>query len=452
MKTALLKKNLVNHSENIDNLIFLLEKHFKNKNLFHAQVYSCFGFEYPIEDKFIASNKTDSVFKNFYDPKSENYILLRFFCNSTILFQGNNFKDFTSNLKTDENTPIFFITPFSDLEQEESSIIIKPNFEIKIKIYINNIIVTIHNYNENLFFFDSLQNEINLIFKNESKIKIKLLKRKKTNLQINENIKSTIQKIKKHMSQGDCYLANITTTQTLNKNKKFITMSQFFYCWINNFSRFGIYYNNKKIALASFSPERFLSTNNGFIISEPIKGTLKTKYNLPNFKDAYLIWNKQKEILEHTMIVDLMRNDLHEICLAESITVYKPFFARISGNLIQMQSFIVGKLKNKLTLSDCLEKTLPAGSITGTPKRKVCEIIHTLEKNKRGYYTGVCGIQESDGNFDSTLLIRSVFMGKRGVYFGVGAGITSLSNSQFEFNEFKTKLNSFLPILESLLK
>ena len=447
---TLLKNKLINYSQNIENLIEFLNNKFENNLLLHFQIHSCEGFEYPIDNKFIATNSIPSNFEPIYN-NTEEYILLRFFCNTKTPFLLKNHSEFCKQLNKKNNTPIFFISPYQDSYEDEYSYIIEPKFEVKITITENNLITSFENYQENDNLFNEVKEKTTLILNNPDKITINLKTKTDRKITLDSNISEIIDKAKNHMELGDCYLANITTTQTISNEKKFISIIDFFRSWIAIYSRYGIFYHDSGKGIACFSPERFLLVQDGIIATEPIKGTLKSKNATPVLEDAVEIWGNKKEIYEHTLVVDLMRNDLYQVCKPESVVVYRPFYARISGSLIQMQSFILGKLKKEENISTCLSKMLPAGSITGTPKKRVCEIISNLETNKRGYYTGVCGILEQNGNFDSTILIRSIYMGQRGIYYGVGAGITTLSDTQLEFEEFEIKLNSFLPVFEGLL-
>lgn len=443
-----LRQNLEKYSENISLLINKLNYLFQDKILLHFQIYNCEGYDYNINSKFVATNSVPKNLENMISS-SENYILLRFFCNTQELFSKNNHTEFCNELKNKYNCPIFFMTPYSDSYDIEESFIIKPNFEIQINISETNINIKFENYNENLSIFEKTKNECNHIFSISKKLKNKNIKKSDKKLVLNENLKNIISQAQNHMNKGDCYLANITSTNTFAKNNNFISANDFYEAWLSIYSRFGIFYKDNKKALASFSPERFILLKNNLILTEPIKGTLKSDQARPTKQDASQIWSIKKEIYEHTLVIDLMRNDLYQVCTPESVTVYKPFFARISGSFIQMQSFIIGNIKNGTNLSTCLKLMLPAGSITGTPKKRVCEIISNLEANKRGYYTGISGIMEINGDFDTTILIRSIYMSERGVYYGVGAGITSLSDIDSEFEECELKLNSILPVFES---
>lgn len=450
MKLNLLKQTLFNYSKNIEKIIDLLETEFQNKFLLHFYI-NCFdGYEFSIKNKFLATNILPEDYKGINNEKND-FILLRFFCNTNKSFSLNDHHKFCMNLTRKNSSPIFFATPYQDSYNDENSFIIEPKFEFKIFILKDKIKYKFNNYSENINIFEKIQNKLILLLEIPENITNIKNNTKNINTLLSKNIIESIEKAKKYMISGDCYLANITKTQVISSEKSFITASNFFKSWLSILSRFGIYYKDCENGIACFSPERYLSLRNGIVISEPIKGTVKSLNIKPTLKDAKKIWDSKKEIYEHTLTVDLIRNDLYNVCTPGSVVVYLPFFAKISGSLIQMQSSIIGMLKENENLSTCLLKMLPAGSITGTPKKRVCEIIANIETTKRGYYTGVCGILEKNGNFDSTILIRSIYMGKRGVYFGVGAGITTLSNSQLEYEEFIIKLNSFSNVFESLI-
>ncbi|KAB8027766.1 chorismate-binding protein [Fluviispira multicolorata] len=455
-KSAL--KNLDYFSQNILLLSDMFEKYFKQNIVCHFQIQACEGFEFEIGNNFIATNILPSQYQNIYSSEN-NSIILRFFCNTSKRLSTKNINNFYTLLKKSANSPLFFVTPYENSHKEESSYVIDSKFEVRLHISHDGLDLNIFNYNEKKDFINSLFQQILSIFNNKSinnyniyheNVNLSLPENKqKNNSFLDKEIIETIEKAKDFMNKGDCYLANLTSTIPLNEKTYFISMTHFITAWLKIKSRYGIYYHDMKVGLSCFSPERFIYSHDNKMTTEPIKGTLKSNSNIPTLSDAKAIWADKKEIYEHTLVVDLMRNDLNLVCQAGSVHVYRPFYARIAGKLIQMQSSILGTLKMDKTLGDCLEAMLPAGSISGTPKKRVCEIISQLENVKRGYYTGICGILEENGDFDSTILIRSVYKGERGVYCGVGAGITTLSNAKSEYEEFLIKLNSFLHAIES---
>ncbi len=254
-----------------------------------------------------------------------------------------------------------------------------------------------------------------------------------------------IEGIVEKMREGHCYLMNYTTRVLLERSLENFSAEHFVCDWLENPSRFGAFLKSGANGVMAFSPERFVAVRNGYVFTEPIKGTVAaTNGAQPDCELAKILWKNEKEICEHTMVVDLLRNDLNTVCGAESVGVWRPFFAGVAGNLLQMQSTIFGKLREGLNTGSLLRALLPGGSVTGTPKWRVCEFTEKFERERRGYYTGVCGVLEKNGNLDSMLIIRSLCLENNALSAGVGAGITTLSSPNTELHEFETKLQTFL--------
>lgn len=257
-------------------------------------------------------------------------------------------------------------------------------------------------------------------------------------------IAEQISKLQSKMIEGDCYLANATCRMSLSVESEEFSAERFFRLWQADPSRFGAYFASGDRAVMSFSPERFLKVRGRLILTEPIKGTVSCSGCVPSGSDAERLWSSRKEIQEHTMVVDLLRNDLNMVCEPGTVHVWRPFFAAVAGKLLQMQSWVFGTKRAELELADVLRAVLPAGSVSGTPKWRVCEYIRDYENTPRDWYSGVLGVENSSGEFDSILLIRSLFLCNNRVTFGVGAGITTLSDVELEVGEFEVKARSFL--------
>ena len=433
-------------------LIHYLENCFGDRFLMYFQDYACSGFKYPFINNFLAKNVFDKKIKQL-KLLNADYIEMRFFCNTNHVISTKNSKNFLLSLNKKHTSPVFFAVPYKDKIAQEKSFIIKSALEIKIKFTPLKRTITFKNYTEDKTLFIKIKEKCKNIFSNKNNIykKTDIKKSSETNIEIDHNIDTIINNSIEHMKKGDFYLINMASTVTIHKDKKFMSHIDFMKSWEKIRSRYGFFYKDKEKAVACFSPERFIAKENNFLIAEPIKGTLRTKFPKPTIKDAENIWKNEKEIYEHTLVVDLLRNDLNYVCDAGSVEVFLPFYARIAGKLIQMQSTIIGKIEKNKKISHCLKDMLPAGSVTGTPKKKVCEFISQHEKNPRGFYTGICGVVEKNGDFDTAVLIRSLYMGERGVYVGVGSGITTLSETASEIKELAIKLNSFFPTLQGVL-
>ena len=203
-------------------------------------------------------------------------------------------------------------------------------------------------------------------------------------------------------------------------------------------AKYKLWIKNKFVV---FSPEIFIQIHpDRTIYSYPMKGTIDA--NEPDAK--YKILNDKKESAEHATIVDLIRNDLSII--ADKVTVskyrYIDTITTHQGKLLQVSSEIKGILpENYLnTLGDIIFKLLPAGSISGAPKRKTVKIITEAENYDRGFYTGIMGIYDGK-KVDSAVMIRFIEQNAQGKYlFKSGGGITAKSKIHNEYNEIKQKI------------
>lgn len=249
-----------------------------------------------------------------------------------------------------------------------------------------------------------------------------------------ETYAQSFQTVSNHIHAGNSYLVNLTCATPVKTN---LTLKEIFYAskapyrlWIKD--RFVV-----------FSPEIFVRIKNGFIYSYPMKGTIDA--SLPDARERLLA--DKKEEAEHATIVDLIRNDLSQVASDVKVARYRYTDEVITNkvNLLQVSSEIRGKMADgwKASLGDVLFSLLPAGSITGAPKKKTVEIIEEAETYERGFYTGVMGY--FDGNcLDSAVMIRFLEQQGEELLFKSGGGITSKSDSLSEYNEMKQKV--YVPI------
>jgi para-aminobenzoate synthetase component I len=192
-----------------------------------------------------------------------------------------------------------------------------------------------------------------------------------------------------------------------------------------------------------FSPETFVQIKDGKISSYPMKGTIDA--SLPNAEQILL--ENIKELAEHITIVDLIRNDLSRVATNVTIKRFR-YIDEIKSRdkkLLQVSSEITGDLPENYAerLGSIIISLLPAGSISGAPKPKTIEIIKEVEKEKRGYYTGVFGYFDGK-NLDSGVVIRYIEQNKDERFYRSGGGITSQSNAIDEYNEVIQKI--YVPI------
>ena len=175
-----------------------------------------------------------------------------------------------------------------------------------------------------------------------------------------------------------------------------------------------------------------------------MKGTIAA--TVPHASKTLL--DNRKEAAEHATIVDLIRNDLSMIASKVSVSRYRyiDHLATNKGQILQTSSEITGQLaaNYREEIGSLLFRLLPAGSITGAPKRRTMEIIHEAEGYERDFYTGVMGCY-SNGALDSAVMIRFIDEDEQGhYYYKAGGGITAQSNNNDEYNEVIEKV--YVPI------
>lgn len=233
------------------------------------------------------------------------------------------------------------------------------------------------------------------------------------------------------IKRGDSFLTNLTCRVPVETEASLLAIFHAaqapYKLWLRN-------------EFVCFSPEPFISIENGLIRSFPMKGTISA--SLPNAEQTLLA--DKKEAAEHATIVDLIRNDLSRIATQVRVERYR-YVEHIStarGGILQTSSAIKGRLPDdyRRRFGSLLFELLPAGSITGAPKRRTVEIIREAEGHLRGYYTGVAGIFTPQ-KVESTVLIRFVEETPEGHFFyHAGGGITAKSNVRSEYEEVIQKI------------
>lgn len=230
--------------------------------------------------------------------------------------------------------------------------------------------------------------------------------------------------------QGDSYLVNLTFSSLLLHE---YNLGDIFY---GSIAPYRIYYRGDFVV---FSPESFVTIRNGIISSFPMKGTIDAA--LPEAVETLL--NDEKERAEHLTIVDLLRNDLGMV--ARNVRVERFMYTetiRTSGkNLIQASSEICGDLGDDYNerIGDIIWNLLPAGSVSGAPKKRTLEIIRDAEEHARGYYTGVFGVFDGE-NLDSAVMIRFIERKDGRYYYRSGGGITVYSDPEKEYRGLVDKI------------
>lgn len=242
--------------------------------------------------------------------------------------------------------------------------------------------------------------------------------------------------LQKEIKKGNSYLLNLTAK---TKIKTTLSLDEIYE---NTKSRFKLRFKNQKDDFVCFSPERFVKIEDNKIFTYPMKGTIDAKF--PNAKEKIL--TNQKEMAEHTMVVDLLRNDLGIVGSNVRVEDFRYIETINAGDkeLLQVSSKISAKLENNWSekIGDILTSILPAGSITGTPKKKTVEILKDVENYERDFYTGIFGVYDGK-NLDSSVMIRFIEEKDGEKFYKSGGGITCDSDVFLEYEELLDKV--YLP-------
>lgn len=243
-----------------------------------------------------------------------------------------------------------------------------------------------------------------------------------------EKYSKQFKQIQKELNYGNSYLCNLTCPVRIQTN---YSLEDLFHL---SDAKYKIYCPE---CFTCFSPETFIRIQDKKISTYPMKGTLN---------NSKLLINNPKEAAEHSTIVDLLRNDLSLIAKNVHVVTYR-YLERIidhsKSTHYQSSSEISGELPDNYNLGEVITSLLPAGSISGAPKKETLRIIKETENYKRGFYTGIAGYFDGK-NFDSCVMIRFIEKIDNQLYFKTGGGITADSNLEDEYNELLGKI--YVPI------
>ena len=158
--------------------------------------------------------------------------------------------------------------------------------------------------------------------------------------------------------------------------------------------------------------------------------------------------NDKKEIAEHTMLVDLARNDIGRVCKYGTVKVNDFMTVKQFSHVQHIVSHVTGRLDERYDSFDAIKAVFPAGTVSGAPKVRAMEIIDELEPNQRGPYGGALGYFSANGSADFAITIRSLFILKNSAYIQAGAGIVVDSVPQKEWLETEQKANALLSAIK----
>lgn len=259
-------------------------------------------------------------------------------------------------------------------------------------------------------------------------------------------------KIQDYLKAGDCYQINLTQCwQGELSNQQLVDYLPSLHQ--STQAPFAGYLALGNYELLSCSPELFFTfaknaQGENCIITKPIKGTRPRGQNVAaDQANKNELASSEKDIAENVMIVDLLRNDLGKYAKTGTVKVPKLFDIESFSNVHHMVSTITATLKDDISPWTVLFESLPAGSITGTPKKRAVEIINELEAKPRGAYCGTMGYLNFDGTGQWNVLIRTLQASDNNVSLWAGGGITIASDCDAEYQECFDKVGNLLKIL-----
>ena len=266
---------------------------------------------------------------------------------------------------------------------------------------------------------------------------------------------------------------NLTQKQFIervNKSKKYIYNGDVFQVVLSKSMSFnisgnllGVYENLRDINPSPYmyffkmgdrhiigsSPEMLLRVTGDRLETFPIAGTRPVGYDArTNQKLSRDLLNDEKEVAEHTMLVDLARNDIGKVSKYGTVQVEELMKVKRFSHVQHMISHVTGVLQSGLDSYDAFRAVFPAGTVSGAPKPRAMEIIDEMEPNFRGPYAGALGYFSANGSCDFAITIRSIFTNKNNGFIQSGAGIVMDSVAQTEWQETEQKANAMLSALE----
>ncbi len=259
--------------------------------------------------------------------------------------------------------------------------------------------------------------------------------------------------IKKHIKQGNIYEINyciefFADDVEIDPLSVFIKLKQLTkapYCKLVKLANDFI---------ISASPELFLKKEGNTLYTKPIKGTIKR--GTSEEEDDRLkqkLQNNIKERTENIMAVDVARNDLSIIAKKGTVTVNKLYNIESFETLHQMVSTVSCELKENSNLQDIVNATFPMASMTGAPKHMAMKLINEFENFERNYYSGAMGLIFENGDFELSVIIRSIFYNQKTkrLSIAVGSAITHLCDAEKEYEECLLKANALLKALNAII-
>jgi anthranilate synthase component 1 len=298
---------------------------------------------------------------------------------------------------------------------------------------------------KSLYFYYN-KNRVDEIKSSESKFEDFTISKITNNLN-EEKFSEIVNKAKKYIYDGDIFQVVLSRKFSFEANGDYLKV----YKKLRSLNPSPYLYHlkmNEKIVIGS-SPEMLLRVTNDQVETFPIAGTRKiTNDDKKNEEMKQELISDEKELAEHTMLVDLGRNDIGKVCEYGSVHVKELMEVKKFSHVQHMVTHVVGKLGKDYDMYDAFRAVFPAGTVSGAPKVRAMEIIDELEPESRGPYAGAIGYFSFNGCCDFAIAIRSIFANGNLGFVQAGAGIVFDSISENELKETEHKANAMLTALK----
>ena len=256
-----------------------------------------------------------------------------------------------------------------------------------------------------------------------------------------------VEKAKHHIKEGDIF--QIVLSNRLSAPFEGSLLNTYRMLRTINPSPYMFYFSGTDVEVAGASPETLVKLENGVLHTFPLAGTRprgKTDEEDKELEAGLL--KDEKELAEHNMLVDLGRNDLGKISKFGSVQVEKLHSIERYSHVMHIGSTVRGEIKEEFDALDAIEAVLPAGTLSGAPKIRACQLIAELENNKRGIYGGAIGYIDFSGNMDTCIAIRIAYKKNGKVFVRSGAGIVADSDPEKEYNQCINKAKAVVHALK----
>jgi anthranilate synthase component 1 len=256
-----------------------------------------------------------------------------------------------------------------------------------------------------------------------------------------------VNKLKRYIYDGDVY--QVVLSRKMKFNVKGNLLSVYRHLREVNPSPYMYLLKIGNRCIIGSSPEMLLRVTKDYVESFPIAGTRPIVNDEEmNEKLRRDLLNDEKEIAEHTMLVDLSRNDVGRVCKYGTVRVHDHMIVKRFSHVQHLVSHVTGHLQDNKDSYDAFKAVFPAGTVSGAPKVRAMEIIDEVEREQREAYAGAVGYFSFNGSCDFAITIRSLFVNKNKAYLQSGAGIVMDSIPEKEWMETEHKADAILSTLK----